>query len=264
VSLRSASQENVVIIDTTEPQPRVIGEIDLASAPAFVHEDAIYIHLGQQYHVDRLDWEQRKAYVTRVEVDYYTDAQIATDLRVLAEFGRTGAPDAAHGEVTVTFRPTIFKKLTLSRHENVGFGTIHLPETTLHSTGAWWVFPRGRAAGLDNDALQGALLGVATALHNIAPLYLMCDPRDLGAAAEIRSPHTGEPTVTIYEQVPGGVGQAERLFALRADLLAAAAALIEACGCASGCPSCVGPVLSIGPGAKRRTLRLLRDVCVPA
>lgn len=264
VSLRSASQENVVIIDTTDPRPRVIGEIDLASAPAFVHEDAIYIHLGQQYHVDRLDWEERKAYVTRVAVDYYTAAQIATDLRVLAEFGRAGVPDAAHGEVTVTFRPTIFKKLTLSSHENVGFGTIHLPETTLHTTGAWWIFPRARAADLDNDALQGALLGVANALHNIAPLYLMCDPRDLGALAEIRSPHTAEPTVTLYEQVPGGVGQAERLFALRSDLLDAAATLVEGCGCAAGCPSCVGPVLSIGPDAKRRTLRLLRDVCVPA
>jgi DEAD/DEAH box helicase domain-containing protein len=265
VSLRSASQENVVIIDTTDPRPRVVGEIDLASAPAFVHEDAIYIHLGQQYHVDRLDWDERKAYVTRVEVDYYTDAQIATDLRVLAEFDRSsGGPDAAHGEVTVTFRPTIFKKLTLSAHENVGFGTIHLPETTLHTTGAWWIFPRARAADLDNDALQGAVLGVANALHNIAPLYLMCDPRDLGALAEIRSPHTGEPTVTLYEQVPGGVGQAERLFALRRDLLDAAAALIEGCGCAAGCPSCVGPVLSLGPDAKRRTLRLLRDVCVPA
>jgi DEAD/DEAH box helicase domain-containing protein len=272
VSLRSASQENVVIIDTTpasrggpaNPQPRVIGEIDLASAPAFVHEDAIYIHLGQQYHVDRLDWEERKAYVRRVDVDYYTDAQIAADLRVLAEFARNGRPEAAHGEVTVTFRPTIFKKLTLSTHENVGFGTIHLPETTLHTTGAWWVFPRDRAADLDNDALQGALLGAANAIHNVAPLYLMCDPRDLGALAEIRSPHTGEPTVTVYEQVPGGVGQAERLFALRTDLLDAAAALIEGCGCEAGCPSCVGPILSVGHDAKRRTLRLLRDVCVPA
>jgi DEAD/DEAH box helicase domain-containing protein len=272
VSLRSASQENVVIIDATpasrggaaNPRPRVIGEIDLASAPAFVHEDAIYIHLGQQYHVDRLDWEERKAYVTRVDVDYYTDAQIATDLRVLAEFAGDASPRAAHGEVAVTFRPTIFKKLTLSTHENVGFGTIHLPETTLHTTGAWWIFPRAAAPDLDNDALQGALLGVANALHNIAPLYLMCDPRDLGTLAETRSPHTGEPTVTVYEQIPGGVGQTERLFALRRELLETAAALIESCVCEAGCPSCVGPVLTVGTDAKRRTLRLLRDIRVPA
>jgi DEAD/DEAH box helicase domain-containing protein len=262
VSLRSASQENVVIIDTTEPRPRVIGEIDLASAPAFVHEDAIYLHLGQQYHVDRLDWEERKAYVRRVDVDYYTDAQIAVGVRVLEEFAR-GA-DAAHGEVAVTFRPTIFKKLRLETHENVGFGTIHLPETTLHTTAAWWMFPRERVPELDNEALQGALLGVSHALHNVAPLYLMCDPRDLGSTVEARSPHTGQPTITLFEQVPGGVGQAERLFALRGDLLEAAARLVEGCGCAQGCPSCVGPVLALGPRAKQRTIHLLRDVCVPA
>jgi DEAD/DEAH box helicase domain-containing protein len=262
VSLRSASRENVVIVDTTDPRPRVVGEIDLASAPGFVHEDAIYMHLGQQYHVDRLDWEERKAYVRRVDVDYYTDAQIALDLRVLEEFARSAG--AAHGEVVVTFRPTIFKKLTLATHENVGFGPIYLPETTLHTTAAWWIFPRSLGPEMSTEALQGALLGIAHALQNVAPLYLMSDPRDLGATVEVRSPHTGEPTVTLFEHVPGGVGQAERLYALSGDLFRAAADLIEACPCAEGCPSCVGPILELGPEAKRRTLHLLRQACVPA
>jgi DEAD/DEAH box helicase domain-containing protein len=262
VSLRSASTENVVIIDVTEPAPRVIGEVDLAAAPAFVHEDAIYLHLGQQHHVDRLDWEERKAFVRRVNVDYYTDAQIAVDIRVLEEFA--GAPGAAHGEVVVTFRPTIYKKLKLTTHENVGFGPIHLPETTLHTTGAWWTFAPARTLELQPDEIQSALLGLAHALSNVAPLYLMSDPRDLGSVVEIRSPHTGEPTVTLFERVPGGVGQAERLFALRTDLTAAATSLVTACGCVEGCPSCVGPVLEIGPRGKQHTLHLLKNACVPA
>lgn len=261
VSLRSASQENVVIVDATEPRPRVIGEVDLASAPAFVHEGAIYLHAGQQYHVDRLDWEGRKAYVRRVDVDYYTDAQVAVDLRVLEEFAADGG--RAHGEVAVTFRPTIYKKLRLSTHENVGFGTIHLPDTTLHTTAAWWTFP-GLGAGASPQALEAALLGVASALHNVAPLYVMTDPRDLGTTVEVRSPHTGQPTVTVFERVPGGVGLAERLFALGGELVEAAARLVESCGCADGCPSCVGPILELGPGAKERTLDLLRRVHVSA
>ena len=261
ISLRSASTENVVIIDVTDPAPRVIGEVDLAAAPAFVHDDAIYLHLGQQHHVERLDWEERKAYVRRVNVDYYTDAQIAIAVRVLEEFA--GASGAAHGEVVVTFRPTIYKKLKLTTHENVGFGPIHLPETTLHTTGVWWVFPPARTPHLQPDELQGALLGLAHALSNVAPLYLMSDPRDLGSVVEIRSPHSGEPTVTLFERVPGGVGQAERLFMLRSELLAAAISLVEACGCAEGCPSCVGPVLEVGPRGKHHTLRLLQDACVP-
>jgi DEAD/DEAH box helicase domain-containing protein len=261
VSLRSASTENVVIIDTTEPRPRVIGEVDLASAPAFVHDDAIYLHLGQQHHVERLDWEERKAYVRRVNVDYYTDAQIAVDVRVLEEFAREG--EGAHGEVVVTFRPTIFKKLTLATHENVGFGTIRLPETTLHTTAVWWMFPHAQTVAIGPDELQGALLGVAHALQNIAPLHLMSDPRDLGAVAEVRSPHTAAPTVTLFERVPGGVGQAERLYALGGDLFTAAHALVEACACAEGCPSCVGPVLEVGPKGKLHTLELLRVAYVP-
>jgi DEAD/DEAH box helicase domain-containing protein len=63
VSLRSASPENFVIVDTTNPDPKVIGEIDLYTAPLLLHDDAIYIHQSQQYHVDKLDWDRKKAYV---------------------------------------------------------------------------------------------------------------------------------------------------------------------------------------------------------
>ena len=262
ISLRSASQENVVIVDTTEPRPRVIGEIDLPVG-AGVRARARDLHAPRPA-VSRRPARLGRAQGVRpaVDVDYYTDAQIAVNVRVLEEFA--GNAGAAHGEAVVTFRPTIYKKLRLTTHENVGFGSIHLPETTLHTTAAWWVFPRDRMPELDTDALQGALLGVAHALQNIAPLYLMSDPRDLGSTVEVRSPHTGAPTVTLFEHIPGGVGHAERLFALRRDLLDAAVRLVDGCACEQGCPSCVGPVLELGPEAKRRTLRLLRDVCVPA
>ena len=76
-SLRSGAPENVVIIDTTADRPRVLGEVDLFAAPLLVHEKAIYIHEGVQHHVDRLDWDERKAYVNRTDADYYTDADRA-------------------------------------------------------------------------------------------------------------------------------------------------------------------------------------------
>jgi DEAD/DEAH box helicase domain-containing protein len=261
VSLRSASTENVVIIDTTEPSPRVIGEVDLASAPGLVHEDAIYMHLGQQYHVDRLEWTERKAYVHRVDVDYYTTAQIATDVRVLAEFARGGAsPPPAHGEVVVTYRPTIFKKLTLQRHENVGWGPIHLPESTLHTTAYWLVLPD---LPMPQDEVQGLLIGLSHALAHVAALFLMCDPRDLGRTCEVHAPHTGRPTIYLYDAFPGGVGFAERLFRLHGQVLAAARDLIAACPCDAGCPSCVGPVLDVGSAGKARALEVLDARLVP-
>jgi DEAD/DEAH box helicase domain-containing protein len=268
VSLRSASTENVVIIDTTDPEPRVVGEVDLPSAPGLVHEDAIYIHLAQQYHVDRLEWTERKAYVHRVAVDYYTTAQIAVDIRVLQQF----APDAqgagtrapgspAHGEVVVTYRPTIFKKLTLERHENVGWGPIHLPESTLHTSAYWMTLPD---LPITRDEVQGVLIGLSHALEHVAALFLMCDPRDLGRTYEIASPHTSRPTIFLYDAIPGGVGFAERLHRMHPQIIEAARDLIAACPCENGCPSCVGPVLDVGSTGKARALEILDARLVPS
>ncbi len=266
ISLRAASTENVVIIDDTDPTPHVVGEVDLASAPALVHEHAIYMHLGRQYHVERLDWLQRKAYVKRVEVDYYTDAEIAVGITVLREDASArGRLPRAHGDVVVTYRPTIFKKLKLFTQENIGWGRIHLPETTMHTTSAWWSITsestRTDSIPWTNERLQGALAALSHALHNIAPLYLMCDPHDLGRVYEIRSPHTGSPTIYLYERAPGGVGLAERSFRLHDELIASARDLIASCTCAWGCPSCVGPVLDVGSTGKADCLAILRDAC---
>jgi len=106
--------------------------------------------------------------------------------------------------------------------------------------------------------LQGALRGLANALQNIAPLYLMCDPRDIGVYPQVRSPFTDRATIYLYDQIPGGVGFSERLYDLHHDLLHGAHDLIRACPCDSGCPSCVGPATEVGAGAKTNTLGILK------
>src|SRR4029077_6876469 len=130
ISLRTAAQENVVIIDTTPDRPRVIGEVDLFAAQTIVYEDAIYLHESAQFHVDRLDWDERKAYVRRVDVDHYTQADRAVTLKpldVFADAPMTGGR-RAHGEVMVASLATIYKKLKFVTNENIGWGRIHLPE----------------------------------------------------------------------------------------------------------------------------------------
>ena len=84
----------------------------------------------------------------------------------------------------------------------------------------------------------------------------MCDPRDLGAVAEVRSITTRLPTVTVYEIYPGGVGYSRRMYELHEELMRDAASLVRECPCLAGCPSCVGP-LHLVEGAKRSCLRLL-------
>ena len=142
ISLRSAAIDNFVVIETG-PKPRVIGEVDRPSAPMLIHEEAIYMHGGDQYHVDRLDWDEKKAYVRRVDVDYYTDANLAVDLKVLEAFeqSQAGAATRYYGEVALTFVATVFKKIKLDTHENVGWGKIHLPQEDLHTAAYWFALP---------------------------------------------------------------------------------------------------------------------------
>src|SRR5437764_5287823 len=142
MSLRTATTDNVVIIDQTDGRHHVIGEVDRFGAPLILHEQAIYLHESKQFQVEKLDWENAKAYVREVNVDYYTDAGLAVRIRVLAEFAsETEKATRAHGEVLVSALATVYKKLTLFTHENVGWGKIHLPEQELQTTSFWLALP---------------------------------------------------------------------------------------------------------------------------
>jgi DEAD/DEAH box helicase domain-containing protein len=257
VSLRAATRENVVIIDVTDPKPTVIGECDPFAAPMLVHRDAIYLHEGQQYHIVDLDWAQKKAYGRRVDVDYYTDASLSLNIAVLEDEGRAdlGPVEKAWGEVRLTFTPTIYKKLRLHTHENVGWGTIDLPPQEMQTTACWLACSEALARTLGTERLQRGLVGLSHVLQHVAPLFLMCDPRDVVALPVVKDPFTARPTVYLCDYYPGGVGLAQKLYTGQAQVLEAARQLVAACGCAAGCPSCAGPP---GEGSdKESTLALL-------
>ncbi|OLB80649.1 MAG: ATP-dependent helicase [Actinobacteria bacterium 13_2_20CM_2_66_6] len=259
IHLRRIAADNVIIIDTSHPRPQVLGEMDQFSTPVFLHEEAVYLHEGAQFHVDRLDWDEKKAYVRPVEVDYYTDALSSVAVQVLDTFA---GPDGCglarhHGEVKITSLASMFKKIRFHTHENIGSGPIHLPEQTLHTTGYWLTLDQDLWAALGRETLEAGLQGMAHSLRHVASLRLMCDPRDLGSVAEVRSVTTRLPTVTVYEIYPGGVGYAARMYDLHHELLDDAASLVRECQCLAGCPSCIGP-LHMVEGAKAACLRLLQ------
>lgn len=259
VSLRTATTGNIVILDVSD-NGRVIGEVDYASAPVEVYENAVYLHQSVQYTIERLDLEDRKAYARPVEVDYYTDAEIKADLKVLDEFREEKVGDAEKhwGEVSVTWLPTIYKKIRFGTHENVGWGDIHLPESTMH-TGAYWIeFPQDAAQrlGLTAQELAEALHGLANTLRQVAPVCVLSDPTDIRAKAMLRAPFSDRPTIYLYEVYPGGVGFSEKLFIHHRQLMDAAVSLIGTCGCKEGCPSCVGPALEVGTHAKAGALKV--------
>lgn len=260
ISLRRAAPDNVVIVDKTNKE-RVIGEVDLFSAPMLLHDEAIYIHEGQQFHVDKLDWDRRKAYVKSVSVDYYTDAQAKTDVKVIDTFDTQKVKGGlkGHGEVSVTTLATLFKKIKFNTHENVGAGRIHLPEMTMHTTAYWWELEDSvrESLSFSESNLGDALKGVANVLEQVVPLWIMTDPSDLRTIPMLKSPFSSRPTIYIYEHTPGGVGYSRKIFSLHQDILQAAFDLIRKCGCRSGCPSCVGPALEVGEHGKASSLKLL-------
>lgn len=262
ISLRSASNENFIIVDISQPSHRVIGEMDRFAAPMLLHDEAIYLHEGQQYQVEKLDFPNKKAYVKPVDVEYYTDADLSVNLRVLdcIKSDVTAVVERNWGEVLVTSLVTMFKKMRLENHENIGWGKVHLPELEMHTTAYWMSFEEGLFRQYGADALEGGMLGVANLISNIAPVYLMCDPNDISVFPQVKSPYTGKPTIYIYDTIPGGMGLSEKLFDMHAEVLEQCARVVRECPCPAGCPSCVGP-----DGADKRTvLKILDELCANA
>jgi DEAD/DEAH box helicase domain-containing protein len=263
VSLRSATPENFVILDSTD-RNKVIGEMDYFSAPIFLHQDAIYLHGADQYQIEELDWDGKKAYAKEVEVDYYTDAITKTDLKVLevADKVENTVGNRAYGEVSVTTLATMYKKIKFRTNENVGFGKINLPEQEMHTTAFWFEFPGDVAIklGLSTDDLAGSLKALANLLRNVVPLWVMCDPKDIRTFPQVKSPFSDQPTVYVYDNYPGGVGFSEKLFHLSKDIWKACGEMVESCGCADGCPSCVGPKMEVGERGKQGALKLIKSM----
>ena len=179
VSLRSISSDNFVVVDTTQGAD-VIGETSFNSGPPTLHEKAIYLLEGALYQVEKLDFEGRKAYVRRIDCDYYTDAITYTKVTVLEPFatmpGAMFVADApehdtrsghAHGEVHVSSRVVGFKKIKFYTNENVGSGELDLPEQQMHTTAYWLTIPREVMAALPyaSDDRRDGVVGLSFAMR---------------------------------------------------------------------------------------------------
>ncbi|HEX7325945.1 MAG TPA: DEAD/DEAH box helicase [Rhodanobacteraceae bacterium] len=291
VNLRSVADGNFVVIDRSGGHQTVIAEVCFSSAALTLYEGAIHMVQSVPYQVERLDWEGRKAFVTRTHADYYTDAIDYTRLKRLDEFAQcvAGTGSSGHGEVQVVRRVAGYKKIRYYTHENVGFGPVNLPDQEMHTSAVWWQLPQAVLDGLfasRQDALEG-FLGAAHALHAVARIAVMAESADLQRAVgsadgawAVRGDGDGRrqvhafdgsdsaaaldhftPTAYLYDNYPGGVGLSEPLWRRQRELVAHALDLIHGCGCRAGCPACVGPVLdeniAFADSPKAHALRVL-------
>jgi DEAD/DEAH box helicase domain-containing protein len=298
VSLRSVGWDNFVVIELSHNT--TLAEMDFRSTHTMLHEQAIYQHDGDQYQVERLDFENHKAYVRKVEPDYFTTAMTYTRVEVIeqeqvapvpehalaaseGESVSQGAAVAGLGEVSVVEKVVGYKKIKYHSHENVGYGEVRLPEMQMHTTAFWLMFPEAIIEALPyaRPSVIDALRGFGHALHTVAAVGLMIDPRDLGRAMGDRTDEHAppakrggapgfDPTLFLYDHVPGGIGLAPRMFEAREELVRRARGLVLDCRCEAGCPACIGPevgqivlpngqVIESVPGAVSRK-RIISDV----
>ena len=289
-SLRTVTTDNFLVIDTTardEKQTKrrqIIAEVDWGSAFASIYPKAIYLVESEPYEVQELHFredEEKVAYVKRVAVDYFTDAVSAKGVWILRRLAEVSHPAylAEQGEVLVAEKVVGFKKIKMGTLENVGSGEVELPQQEMQTTAAWLTVGPEVLARVNPSRAEviDGLRGVTYLLHHLAPIFLLCDIRDLGSWLGDTTPATSgivatresakrrlmdadqfNPTIYLYDSHAGGIGLAEHVFEILPDLLRRGLATLEACACRAGCPSCVGPVNEVGRRAKATAQALLR------
>src|SRR3989441_3944649 len=290
VSLRTVTSDNFLVIDTTARDEKqikrrqIIAEVDWKSAFAMIYPKAIYMVEGEPFEVQELRYredEEKVAYVKKVAVDYFTDAISAKGVWILQRFSRQETPGlvAEQGEVLVAEKVVGFKKIKMGTLENVGAGEVELPQQEMQTTAAWLTVAPALLAEISShrDELVDGLRALTRLLHSLAPIFLLCDIRDIGAWLGDGTPYAegkvvtreimraqlvqGDeftPTIYLYDNQPGGIGLAERIFEVLPDLLARGLETLQTCACPAGCPSCVGPVNEVGRRAKPIALALLK------
>ena len=282
ISLRTVTSDNFLVIDTTardaqqKKRRQIIAEVDWKSAFAMIHPKAIYLVEGEPFEVQELHYredEEKVAYVKRVTVDYFTDAITAKGVWVLQRLAEQASPGllAEQGELLVAEKVVGFKKIKLGTLENVGSGEVELPQQEMQTTGCWVSVDPALLTEIspNREELVDGLRGLTYLLHHLAPVFLLCDIRDLGSWLGDRAPAEPSqvatvqstrsrlleaaeftPTAYLYDSHPGGIGLAEAIFQLLPELLHRAREILAACPCRWGCPSCVGPVNEVGRRAK--------------
>jgi DEAD/DEAH box helicase domain-containing protein len=274
INLRTISDNTITIVDASRDN-QVLGTVDAISGPELVYPEAIYLHEGRSYFVQKLDLEMKVAFVEPREVDYYT--QPVLDTNILVDGGAPARAREAHGttlafgEAKVSWATVGMKKVRFRSLDSIGYKPLDLPRLTLDTTSLWWVPPAGARAAVKaaGFAPGEGLSAVRNLVVTLMPLFAMCDPSDVGAVLD--SKNLGAQALFVFDRYPGGLGFAEQAWHRFEELLQACRALVRDCPCDDGCPSCVGlpilrpaqqqdPDLSNGwPMPSKRAARALLD-----
>ncbi|MCX6433954.1 MAG: DUF1998 domain-containing protein [Actinobacteria bacterium] len=219
---------------------RLLGTVDRASAPATVHQGAVYVHQGVTHVVTLLDLEDAVATVVEQEVDYSTLSRSVSDIRIVNVDESIHGGLLCRGSVDVSTQVVSFQRRR-PNGESLGEELLDLPVQELRTQAVWWTLPEStvEAAGIPLADIPGAAHAAEHASIGLLPLFATCDRWDLGGVSTALHADTGQPTVFVYDGYPGGAGFAEHGFRIAEQWLSATREAIAECACETGCPSCV-------------------------
>jgi DEAD/DEAH box helicase domain-containing protein len=239
--LRMVSNDTYAIVDTAAGG-KVLGQVDSISAPELVYPQAIYLHEGRSYMVEQMDAQAKIASVHPVDVDYYTQAVLASSCRLgqpLQQRQHAGG-ELFYGPADVTWQTIAFRKVKYYTMELVGQDALDLPSQTLPTTAAWWTASeemRQQLAHAGYNPIE-ALCGLRNLMLAALPSLAMCDRRDISGMVE--SANLGRPNIVIYDRYLGGLGFSQQGYELLETWLEMCGQIVRECPCEGGCPSCVG------------------------
>jgi DEAD/DEAH box helicase domain-containing protein len=237
--LRSTSPDSFTIVDAETGT--VLGLIERERAYSTVHDGAIYLHLGEQYHVFELDHGARTALVEPFTGNYYTQAkkETMTAIDAATRVERRLGLELTFGRVSVTEQVVAYQRKSRDGKQ-LDLVALDLPETTFETEAIWYLPEPAMLEGLEKmPRLLGTLHAAEHSMIALLPLWAMCDRWDIGGLSTNLHFQTGRPTVFIYDGHPGGVGITERGFDVFEGWVADTAKLLDGCPCEQGCPSCV-------------------------
>ncbi|MBI3947213.1 MAG: DEAD/DEAH box helicase [Armatimonadetes bacterium] len=241
VNLRNISGVVYTIQDDTDGG-KVIGTLDEVSAFSQLHDNAVYLHGAETHIVRKLDLEQNIAHVERRDLDYYTQSVQVSQIRIdgVEEEGEWRGAALGFGEVTVTTSIPMFKKIRFHSRDSLGFERLELPPQTLETTAFWLAPPEWLVTEMREQRMNigEALIGIANALVEVAPMFVMCDPQDIGVVVDASC--LGRDALFFHDRYPGGMGYARRCLGSVAEMMETVRTVIRECACEDGCPSCVG------------------------
>jgi DEAD/DEAH box helicase domain-containing protein len=241
VDIRGSSGGQVVIVESDTG--RLLGTADTGRAAASVHPGAVYLHQGESYVVDSLDFGEGMAFVHAEDPGYATFARELTDIAVTGPGERRsfGAVTLGLVPVSVTHQMVGYLRRRLNG-EVIDFVELTMPPHTLETVAVMYTITPEELAdnGIDPLQIPGSLHAAEHAAIGLLPLVASCDRGDIGGLSTAVGPESdGLPSVFVYDGFPGGAGFAEQGFRQANTWLGATLAAIEACECPMGCPSCV-------------------------